>query len=80
MFTAPAMIEAAATLGVPAPECEACEGTGTVIYLHGPYERARECDSCHGAGRCLPCPHCTLGVTPGTEDTCPTCDGYASFR
>ncbi|MCX4666560.1 hypothetical protein OG453_07730 [Streptomyces sp. NBC_01381] len=79
MLTAPAMVEAFDALGVNAPECETCEGTGIATYLHGPYARTRECDTCHGAGHRLPCPHCTDGVTPGTEETCPTCDGYASL-
>ncbi|GHI41091.1 hypothetical protein Sviol_54990 [Streptomyces violascens] len=45
----------------------------------GPYELARECDDCQGTGRRLPCPHCTDGTQPDTDETCPTCEGYAAL-
>ncbi|MFF4605193.1 hypothetical protein ACFY12_20975 [Streptomyces sp. NPDC001339] len=77
MLATHAMIEAAPILGVNAPECDDCEGSGTVTYLLGPYEHTRECDTCHGAGHCLPCPTCTDGADPITGDTCATCDGFA---
>ncbi|WP_159053449.1 hypothetical protein [Streptomyces regalis] len=78
VVTTPAVIDAYETLGTVAPECGECEGTGMVTYFHGPYERERECDRCHGLGRHLPCPHCTDGTQPDTGGTCATCDGYAS--
>ncbi|MGF0177293.1 hypothetical protein ACQF36_44650 [Streptomyces sp. Marseille-Q5077] len=73
----PPMIEAFGTLGIAAPECDECEGAGTVTYLHGPYVHTRECDSCHGAGHRLACPSCSDGMDPHNGDTCRTCEGFA---
>lgn len=74
-----APVDAFDALDVLAPECGECEGSGLVTYHHGPYERTRECEHCHGTGRHLPCPHCTDGTHPQSGDTCPTCDGYAAL-
>lgn len=78
MFTTPSPVEAS-TLGATAPECEDCEGSGTVTYLHGPYAHTRECDTCRGTGRCFPCPACTDGTSPATGEACTTCDGFAAL-
>ncbi|MFD8023707.1 hypothetical protein ACFV6G_25195 [Streptomyces lavendulae] len=66
------------TLGVDAPECETCEGSGTEIYLHGWREQARECEDCQGTGRRLDCPSCEDGATPH-DDTCPICGGFGAL-
>ncbi|MEN8656304.1 hypothetical protein ABCR94_38470 [Streptomyces sp. 21So2-11] len=79
MLTAPTVIDAYKALGIAAPACDDCEGAGMVTYYHGPYEHQRDCDRCHGIGRSLPCPHCTDGTHAGTDETCATCDGYASL-
>ncbi|MFE3185517.1 hypothetical protein ACFXKR_32265 [Streptomyces violascens] len=76
-FTSP--VEAVTVTGTFAPECGECEGSGTIIYLHGPHARTRECDTCHGTGRCLPCPACADGTNSVTGDTCTTCDGFAAL-
>lgn len=80
MSVTPIAVDAYEVLGVTAPECDECEGSGVVTYCHGPHERERECDHCHGFGRRLPCPHCIDGTQSGTGDTCPTCGGYASLH
>jgi DnaJ-class molecular chaperone len=72
-------VEATTVTGTFAPECEDCEGSGITTYLHGPYVRTRECDTCHGTGRYLLCPACADGVSPTTGDTCTTCDGFAAL-
>ncbi|MEV0445517.1 hypothetical protein AB0I84_08860 [Streptomyces spectabilis] len=72
------VVDAYEALGIPAPECDACEGSGTATFHLGPHEHSRECDQCHGIGRHLPCPHCTDGTDP-SGDTCQTCDGFASL-
>ncbi|SHM51952.1 hypothetical protein [Streptomyces yunnanensis] len=70
-------VEAVTAIGTFAPECEECEGSGIITYLHGPCEHTRECDTCHGAGRSLPCPACTDGTNHNTGDACVTCEGFA---
>ena len=39
MPASPTMVDAINVLGVAAPECDECEGAGTVTFFHGPYER-----------------------------------------
>lgn len=76
MFSTLTTVEAVTILGVTAPECDGCEGSGTMTYLLGPYEHTRECEACLGVGRRLPCPTCADGTDPATEDTCTTCEGF----
>ncbi|MGW2877033.1 hypothetical protein ACWDBP_12220 [Streptomyces sp. NPDC001233] len=79
MLATPTIIDAITVAGAHAPECDECEGGGAITHLHGPYEHTRECDTCHGTGRHLPCPACSDGTSPGTGDTCPTCEGFAAL-
>ncbi|MEU5435410.1 hypothetical protein AB0G73_18810 [Streptomyces sp. NPDC020719] len=79
MPASPTMPDAFSALGVAPPECDECEGRGTVTYFTGPHECTRECEGRHGVGRRLHCPHCVDGTQPETGGTCPTCDGYAAL-
>ncbi|MCY0929435.1 hypothetical protein OTB20_25195 [Streptomyces sp. H27-H1] len=67
------------TFDFEAPECESCDGLGWEVYLHGPHEQTRECAECHGIGRRIDCKDCEDGVSPATDDTCETCDGFGAL-